>query len=55
MRARIEAFIDYPPEGHSRRGEDGYPVETVYDEFAYRRMVNSYRDALRSLLDDLSR
>jgi hypothetical protein len=33
--------------------EDGYPVEIVYDEydeFAYKRIVDSYRDAAKKAL-----
>ncbi len=44
MKEALEAIRDYPQEG-GRRTEDGYPSEVVYDEFAYRRMVNSYRAA----------
>lgn len=42
--------ISYPRKGHPRRCKDGYPTEMVYDEFAYKRMVDSYRDALRNIL-----
>ncbi len=44
MKEALEAIRDYPQEG-GRRTEDGYPDEVIYDEFAYRRMVNSYRSA----------
>ncbi len=44
MREALEAIRDYPsPDG--RRADDGYPDEIIYDEFAYRRMVDSYRAA----------
>jgi len=45
----IDSIIAYPPEG-GRRTEDGYPLEVMYDEFAYKRMVDSYRQGLRNLL-----
>ncbi|MHA6684442.1 hypothetical protein [Mesorhizobium sp. A556] len=47
---RLEAIRDYPKEGDSRRTEDGYPLEIVYDEFAYKRMVDSYREVAVSFL-----
>lgn len=47
---RLEAIRDYPKKGDSRRTEDGYPLEIVYDEFAYRRMVDSYREVAVSFL-----
>ncbi len=44
MREVLEAIRDYPlPDG--RRTDDGYPAEVIYDEYAYRRMVDSYRAA----------
>ena len=46
----IKEIIDYPPKGNSRRTKDGYPLELICDEFAYKRMVNTYRDALGNLL-----
>ena len=57
MEERIQEAIDiatcamnYPPVGHPRRTEDGYPTELIYDEFAYNRMVNSYRLAFRDII-----
>ena len=44
----MEAIRDYPKAG--RTTEDGYPSEIVYDEFAYKRMVDSYRATARSFL-----
>jgi transketolase C-terminal domain/subunit len=41
---------DYPPSGHPRRTGDGYPAEVVYDEFAYKRVVDTYRSALSHAL-----
>ena len=46
----IKEVIGYPPKKSDRRTEDGYPVELIYDEFAYKRMVDSYRNALRHIL-----
>ncbi len=43
MKQALEAIRDYPQEG-GRRTDDGYPSEVLYDEFAYRRMVNGYRE-----------
>ena len=40
----------YPPEGHDRRTDDGYPTEFAYDEFAYKRMVDSFRRAIRKTI-----
>ena len=51
MKDALEAIRDYPGKG-GRRTEDGYPGEIVYDEFAYRRMVNSYRAAAEAGLRD---
>lgn len=36
---------DYPPKKSKRRTKDGYPLEFVYDEWAYRRVIDSYREA----------
>ncbi|MDY6857662.1 MAG: hypothetical protein SWO11_23780, partial [Thermodesulfobacteriota bacterium] len=52
IRKAIKRVIDYPAEEQDRRDEDGYPTEIVYDEFAYKRMVDSYRDGLRTILDE---
>lgn len=46
----IKIIVDYPPKGSPRRTKDGYPHEMSYDEFAYKRMVDSYRDALKGIL-----
>lgn len=50
MREALEFIRDYPPKGASRRTDDGYPAEVIYDEYAYQRMVDSYRDAARRAL-----
>lgn len=36
---------DFPKEGYGRRTDDGYPDEICYDEWAYRRMVDGYRES----------
>ena len=44
----LEALVsikNYPAKDEPRRTKDGYPEEIIYDEFAYKRMVNSYREA----------
>jgi len=52
LRKSLRAITAYPPEGHGRRTKDGYPTEFAYDEFAYKRMVNSFRDAIRKAVDE---
>ncbi len=51
MRAMLEAIRDFPREDQPRT-EDGYPlpVESVYDERAYRRIVDTYRGCARAAL-----
>lgn len=51
LRKRLREIVAYPPKGHARRTGDGYPTEVIYDEFAYRRMVKSFRDAIREAVD----
>ena len=46
----IKEVITFPPKGYARRTKEGYPQEVEYDEFAYQRMVDSYRDALKAIL-----
>jgi hypothetical protein len=48
----LRQIIDYPNPGVSRCTEDGYPTEFAYDEFAYRRIIDSYRDALTKAIKD---
>lgn len=52
--ATLERIRDYPEEGNPRRTSDGYPVEVVHDEFAYRRVVDSYREAASDCLNALN-
>ena len=51
MKEALEAIRDYPQEG-GRRTQDGFPSEIQYDEFAYRRLVTSYRAAADAGLRD---
>ena len=53
MRKAIKQVIGYPPKG-GRRTKDGYPAECSYDEWAYRRMVDSVRTALRDILKNFA-
>lgn len=52
LKSALRAMAEYPPPGHDRRTDDGYPVEFDYDEFAYKRMVDSYRDYARESLGE---
>lgn len=52
FRKALETIRDFPTPEASRRTEDGYPEEIVYDEFAYRRIVDSYREFARVALGD---
>ncbi len=54
LRKALRQIVGYPTGGHCRRTEDGYPVEVDYDEFAYKRMVDSFRDAITRALDESS-
>ena len=49
----LKHIVAYPSKKEPRRTKDGYPSEFAYDEFAYKRMVNSYRDALKQLIKDI--
>lgn len=50
LREALEVIRDFPIGGRGRQTEDGYPLEVSYDEFAYRRLVDSYREAARAAL-----
>lgn len=52
IRKALKDVIAYPEKGHPRRTKDGYPSELAYDEFAYKRIVNSFRDALKEILEE---
>jgi hypothetical protein len=47
----LREIISYPKKGvDARRTKRGYPSEIIYDDFAYERMVRSYRTALKDVL-----
>jgi hypothetical protein len=50
LAAALDAIATYPKEGQPRRTEDGYPAELAYDEFAYKRMVDTYRACANDVL-----
>ena len=43
----LQRIRDFPPKGYPRRTKDGYPDELAYDEFAYKRMVDTFRETAR--------
>ena len=47
--------ITYPPKDSPRWAEDGFPGEYAYDEFAYKRIVTTYRDAMKGVRKHLRR
>lgn len=44
----LTAIRDFPKEDYKRRTADGYPSEIVFDEWAYRRLVDNYREAAKA-------
>lgn len=52
IKKAITAVMEYPPVGHPRRDEDGYPTEIACDDYAYRRMIDSIRSALKQILEE---
>jgi hypothetical protein len=52
LRTALESIANYPPPD-GRVDEDGYPSEVVYDQYAYRRMVDSYRECAKQVLTAL--
>jgi len=54
IRKAIHQVIDYPTEEQGRRDKDGYPTEFAYDEYAYKRMIDSVRDALKTILKEFA-
>lgn len=52
IRKALKQVISYPTKKQGRRTKDGYPSEFVYDEYAYKRMINSVRRALRDILEE---
>ena len=53
LKEALIAIAEYPPQGHERRSDDGYPLEMVYDEFAYQRIVDVYREAAAKALGEV--
>jgi len=52
IRSALRGVIAYPDKNDPRRTKDGYPLEIIYDVFAYKRIVRSYREALKEILRD---
>jgi len=52
LRKTLREIVAYPPNGHERRTKDGYPDEIAYDEFAYKRIVNFFRNSIKNAIDD---
>ncbi len=50
IRKALMEVIAYPTKNNPRRTGDGFPSEIIYDKFAYKRMVKSYRNALKKIL-----
>lgn len=50
LMAGIKKIIAWPSCSYDRTN-NGYPTEITYDEFAYRRLVDTYREALRALIN----
>jgi len=46
----LKGILSYPTPDNPRRTDDGYPSEFEYDEYAYKRMVDSYRRGIRKAL-----
>lgn len=53
VKKMLQNVVNYPEEGNPRRSEDGYPTEISYDQFAYERMVDAYRDALNGIIEKI--
>ena len=51
LKSSLQVIIDYPA-ADGRSTKDGYPKEVAYDEFAYQRMVDSFRSAIRKAIKD---
>ena len=51
LRDGLKTIRDFPPEGYARRTADGYPMEIMYDEYAYERIVDTYRKFASSVLE----
>lgn len=48
LETALKAIRDYGKSG--TRSSGGYPSEIVYDEFAYKRIVDAYRRAAKEAL-----
>lgn len=46
----LKYLREFPKPSYERRTEDGYPLEICYDEYAYKRMCDTYRDAIKQVL-----
>jgi hypothetical protein len=51
MIKKLEHLATWPHEDYPRRTEDGYPSEVVYDDFAYRRIVDTYRREITKIIE----
>ncbi len=49
----LKDLIAYPPKGNPRRTSNGYPTEIIYDDFAYERIIDFYREHIREALKRL--
>ena len=49
---QLKKVIAYPTKAQGRRTKDGYPSELIYDEYRYKRMIDSFRQALKDILKD---
>ena len=52
IKADLRQLVAWPPVGYPRRSEAGMPTEVVYDQWAYERLVGSYRAALKRILGE---
>ena len=52
IRKALKQIIAYPTKKQGRRTDDGYPLEIIYDDFAYKRMVDSFRNGLKAVLKE---
>lgn len=50
LREALKVIAEYPRKGQPRRTSDGYPAEIAYDEYAYKRIVDTYRVRARAAL-----
>lgn len=54
IRKALKSVISYPTKKQGRRTKDGYPSEFCYDTFAYKRMVDAFRESLKDILKEFS-